>query len=52
MYYLYNNKVQKTEQVFDHAKYFDMILQFHPRKEIVAEPEQENNKGELLETKD
>ena len=38
MYFLYNNKVLKTN-ILTIKKILNMILQLHPRKEIVAEPE-------------
>ena len=43
IYFLYNNKVWKTTPT--KYTFIDLNLQFHPRREIVAEEESKNKSG-------
>ena len=45
MYFLYNNKVYQNTEYKTKIIMLHLILQFHPRKEIVAEPEEASKKN-------
>ena len=49
MYLLFNKKVEDNtnKSTYIDKNIFNLNLQFHPRKEIVAEPEEENANGSL-----
>ena len=43
IYFIYDNKVYRRQHRYIH-EFLNLYLQFHPRKEIVAEPEEESKK--------